>query len=732
MQPYTAAFARASLTLQGDRIRIGASSYRAEIGRGQGSIVESDPNGQTRHAIAHVMGGKNVYYFLAAFPGGRLQTLPLAYDVRRKEWFDMAGSGVRHVPGLPADEALSWTDSAYTFNTSCYRCHVSQLSTNYDGKTDIYHTVWAEPGINCETCHGPAAEHVRVCREAAQGRPPSDLRIARYRDFTGEQTSTTCAPCHARMRPLTTTFQPGDRYFDHYDLVTLEDPDFHPDGRDLGENYTYTLWRMSPCVQSGQLDCVYCHTSSGRYRHRDDPNRSCLPCHQERVAAIADHAHHPAGSAGAWCISCHMPTTEFARMRRSDHSMRPPTPAATVAFQSPNACNLCHADKDAAWADRWVHQWHPDDFQAPVVRRAGWIAAARKGDWQDLASMLAYVTSADREEITATALIRLLVSCADERKFPALLQALNDVSPLVRSAAAQGLAGRFTPSAVEALARAATDSYRLVRTQAAHALAGLPPEWLPADARAHVARARDELLASWSSRPDDWSSHYNLGNLWLTQGEAARAVTAFETATRLRPDAVMPLVNAAIAYSRLGREPDAERALRRALALAPASAAVNFNLGLLLAGRGDRTEAERRLRAACEADPNLAPAAYNLGVLLAGDGATEGIDWLRQAVQLEPDSQKYAYTLAFHFVQRGELDEACGLLERLIARSRASVDEYTLLGAAYERLGNTAKAAAVYLRAAADESLPPEARRQFAVKSRTLAPPGKKQEGGAR
>ena len=45
-----------------------------------------------------------------------------------------------------------------------------------------------------------------------------------------------------------TTFTPGDRYLDHYDLVALENPDFYPDGRDLGENYTYTLWRMSPCA----------------------------------------------------------------------------------------------------------------------------------------------------------------------------------------------------------------------------------------------------------------------------------------------------------------------------------------------------------------------------------------------------------------------------------------------------------------------------------------------------
>jgi hypothetical protein len=56
---------------------------------------------------------------------------------------------------------------------------------------------------------------------------------------------------------------------DHYDLITLENPDFYADGRDLGENYTYTSWLMSPCLKSGKLHCVTCHTSSGRYRFKD-------------------------------------------------------------------------------------------------------------------------------------------------------------------------------------------------------------------------------------------------------------------------------------------------------------------------------------------------------------------------------------------------------------------------------------------------------------------------------
>ena len=257
---------------------------------------------------------------------------------------------------------------------------MSQLDTHYDLTTDTYRTTWKEPGINCETCHGPAGEHVRVCEEAPVGTVPGNLKMKRGgRDFTKAQNNAACAGCHAKAVALTSTFQPGDRFFDHFGLATLENPDYYPDGRDLGENYTYTTWMMSSCVKSGQLDCLFCHTSSGRYRFKaeDKANQACAPCHQDKVNNATQHTHHPVNNAGNRCISCHMPTTEFARMRRSDHSMLPPAPSATIAFGSPNACNLCHKDKTPQWADQWARKWRKRDYQAKVLRRGTLIQAAR-------------------------------------------------------------------------------------------------------------------------------------------------------------------------------------------------------------------------------------------------------------------------------------------------------------------------------------------------------------------
>jgi len=57
---------------------------------------------------------------------GRLQVLPVAYDVRRKAWFNTTASAVRHFIDR-TDEALDWRERPLTFNTSCFGCHVSQL-----------------------------------------------------------------------------------------------------------------------------------------------------------------------------------------------------------------------------------------------------------------------------------------------------------------------------------------------------------------------------------------------------------------------------------------------------------------------------------------------------------------------------------------------------------------------------------------------------------------------------
>lgn len=719
MQVFTPEFAEARLLPHTADLPIGQAHFRVDVQAGQ--VRETGARGNHTYRIQQVLGGKNVYYLLTPLERGRLQVLPVAFDVRRREWFNTTASMVRHFTDQP-DAALDWREQPLTFNTSCYGCHVSQLSTNYDLATDSYHTAWMEPGVNCETCHGPAAEHVRVCDEAPEGETPADLKIIRTTRFSVGQTNALCAPCHAKMQPLTSSLRPGDDFFQHFDLVTLEDPDFYPDGRDLGENYTYTGWLMSPCARSGQLDCVHCHTSSGRYRFAEERyNDACRPCHQDHVEDPEPHTHHPAASEGGRCIACHMPRTEFARMMRSDHSMRPPAPAATIAFQSPNACTLCHTNRTPEWADRLVRSWRKRDYQAPILRRASLIAAARKQDWSRLPDMLEEIGRADRDEVTATSLIRLLFTCEDPRKGPAMLRALADPSPLVRSAAALALDGYRSQETLEALLAATTDSVRLVRLRAAMSLVNYPAQIFTQSQRQQLDRALHEYESSLQTRLDHWTAHYNLGNYFVNLGRAEEALSAFETASRLQPGAVAPLTNAAIVLSGQGRDDEAEASLRRALAIEPRNATVNLNLGLLLGGSGRIAEAEAALRSALEADPALAMAAFNLGVLLADRDLSEALSWCRRAAELSPDVPRYGYTYGFYLYRSGDLSAARRVLTDLITRHTTYADAYLLLGAVFEDSGRPVDAIATYREALSTANLTDQDRIRLGARIQALA-----------
>ncbi|HEY5909181.1 MAG TPA: tetratricopeptide repeat protein [Verrucomicrobiae bacterium] len=678
MQPYTPELARTKLTPQKREVVAGKYTFFANLA--SGAVVERTANGEHQYPIVHVMGGKNVFYFLTALDRGWLQVLPVAYDVRRQEWFDTTASAMRHF-GDRRDQAFYWKERPLTFNTSCFGCHVSQLSKNYDLATDSYHTAWAEPGINCETCHGPSAEHARLFRAMPTNRPaPPDVKLISMRKLSISQRNDTCSPCHAKMSPVTMTFAPGDRYFDHFDLVAFEHQDFYPDGRDLGENYTFTQWRLSPCAKSGKLDCIYCHTSSGRYRFTDAAraNDACLPCHEKQVKNAKAHTHHEEGSLGGHCVSCHMPTTEFARMRRSDHSMRPPTPAATLQYQSPNACNLCHTNKDAAWADKLVREWHKRDYQKPVLERASLIAAARKQDWKKLPDILAYLSSAKREEIQTVSLVRLLVSCTAVEKWPVLRKLMDDASPLVRASVAEALGESADPQNTAVAVGATGDGFRLVRVRAASAVAGLSEQNIAPEMRSKVRAATAELVESLMSRPDEMSAHYNLGNLYMARHELPEAVKEFETATRLQPDVLPPLVNAALAYNLLGQNDKAESSLRSALRLDPTNAAANLNLGMLLGELGKTSEAEQAFRTAFKADPRSAQAAYNLGVILSAVDPAESLSWCRLAAELGPDNPQYGFAYAFYLYRAGRLDDALRAIGAVRQRHPAHEDSANL------------------------------------------------------
>jgi len=348
--------------------------------------------------------------------------------------------------------------------------------------------------------------------------------------------------------------------------------------------------------------------------------------------------------------------------------MLPPTPAATIAYKSPNACNICHKDRDAEWADKLVRQWRTRDYQAPVLKRAALIDAARKRDWTTLPEMLAYISDPKRDEVFATSLIRLIPPSQDQKVLAALLTAATDTSPLVRGAAVQALGLIPTTESLQALIEATGDDYRLVRVRAAAGIAAFPKIAAPPAYQERLRKANGEYLASITARPDQWTSHYNMGNYQLNRGEAKKAVDSYQAALKLDPQALLPMVNISMAYAQMGEGDKAEKSLQKALKQAPDNAAANFNMGLLKAERKDLQAAEKYLKIAFKSDPQMAQAAYNLCIIIAKDRIGEAVNWCRKASDLRPEEPKYAYTLAFYLNQKGDRDEAVKILNGIMEK----------------------------------------------------------------
>ncbi len=706
MQPVNAEFIKSANLPESEDFSLEGKTYRIEVGDSTITMIERDGDVEKTFDVVWVLGGKNVFYFLTPLDKGKLQTIPLAYNLNLKSWYNNPQSAVRHFPEGPADEALPWMDRMYNFNSSCYSCHVSQLETNFDLATDSYQSTWNEPGINCETCHGPSGEHVRIFRNAKKGEVQKELGLISTKVFTADQHNWSCAPCHAKMHPITPGYTPGDRYFDNYDLTVLDNADFYPDGRDLGENYTYTGWMMNECATNSEFHCVMCHTSSGRDRFKDNPNDACKSCHAERVADVVAHSGHPAGSTGAVCINCHMPKTMFGHMNRSDHSFRPPMPEATIKFNSPNACNMCHTDKSAEWANNIVKQRKNGNYQDETIKWAGLLKSARAGEWEKLDKILDHIAKEDLNEVVIASFVRTLVNCNKEQKWPVLIGAINSKSPLIRASAAAGLNGNVTDAAKNALLKACGDEYRLVRISAASSLAMFQKEKFTPTERDLVVRATEEYMTSVVSRPDDWSSHYNLGIFYQNQGDAGKALESYEIAARLYPESLMPLINSSVLYSYVGNTAKAEDNLRKVVKIDPLNEAANLNLGLLLAEQGKMAEAETALKNALQSNPAQAVAAYNLSVITSQRSAKEAIDYAKIAAGAAPEDPKYGYTLAFYQFQNNQKPEAVKTLTGLLKIHPQYVSAVTFLADIYIKDGKKQEAQKVYQQALKTEGIP--------------------------
>ena len=570
-------------------------------------------------ALTHALGHRNVEQYVGLVDPGRWQALPLAFDVQRGEWFDLFADDTR----TPADWG-HWTNRGMIANAQCIFCHTTGFDKGYREETDTYDTRWAEMGVGCEACHGPGAAHVEARKggraDPWHGRDPELLLAA-------------CGSCHSR-RVERAPWTPGMPYLDAFEPELLDTDSYYPDGQVREELYELISFESSRMYAEG-VRCWNCHDPHANGTLKPG-NGTCLGCH-ERAYEEEAHTHHAAGSAGAACTGCHMPITIYMqRDPRHDHSFGFPDPELTLALGVPNACNRCHAGRDASWAAEHTRSWYPAD----AVRRerravATAIARGRSDDAGSVPALLALLGGSG-DAVRRASAARLL------ERFPtasgvntALLAALRDPMPLVRSGAAWSLAQRpsLTPSTRDAMVAALDDPVLAVRLHAAVALRGVDPDGLPLPAAQALARATEQWRQSQALAADTPEARFNQAVMAVAGGRPDEAEREYRAALRLWPRSIQARHNLAMLLAQEGRGEEAATELETLVAQDPVPASA-FALGLLYGQLGRWRDAADALARCLAEDPAYPRARYNRALALAKTGDTPAaLDELERAAE---------------------------------------------------------------------------------------------------
>jgi tetratricopeptide (TPR) repeat protein len=651
-------------------------------------FVNTDgPDGKHRDfEIRYTFGLHPLQQYLIEGPGGRLQALGIAWDSRPKaqggqRWFHL-------YPGrkLEAGDPMHWTGLEQTWNYQCADCHSTNVRKNYDPATRTYRTAWSELSVGCEACHGPGSSHVAWARQdesARLGDATKGLTIAldqrRGVAWTIDSASGTatrsrppqsggeiavCARCHSRRGQFSDAWHPGSPLGDAFRVSLIEPGLYYADGQIRDEVYNHGSFLQSRMHAKG-VTCSDCHEAHTQ-KLRASGNAVCGQCHAAARFDATSHHRHERGSAGAACVSCHMPTTTYMVVDpRRDHSMRIPRPDRTLSIGTPNACNRCHSTRTAKWAADAIARWHPE--RKPGFQTfAETLAAGDRGAPGASTALAKLVADTAQPGFARASAVGRLLRYPGRDTLPALDKALDDLDPLVRSAAARALRDADPALRARLLPRLLADPVREVRMEGARGLAGPPEPRLGPGDRARFASALAEYVEAARFNADRPEAHADLGSLAAARGQTDAAVAAYRMALELDPTYAPASVNLADLYRDRGLERDAERVLREAIKADPTAAGPRHALGLSLVRQKRAAEALAVLADAARLDPGAARYAYVYGVALHDAGKrAQAISTLEEALARHPYDRDILLALATYARDRGDVATAAQRARRL-------------------------------------------------------------------
>lgn len=652
----------------------------------------------------------------------RIQVLRVSWDTRKKKWFHLDPPDVKE--RLAPTDDLHWTGIGQRWNTMCAECHSTNLQKGFDVATLSYHSTFSEIDVSCEACHGPGSSHVKLAKDIKglrslfwdrkEGKAIVNLASndALKTQARSKTEIDTCASCHSRRRILKAGFQPGCNFDDYFAIEGIQRGIYHPDGQLLDEAYEVGSFCQSKMFHKG-IKCTDCHDPHSS-KPKFEGNKLCTSCHAHSPGKYDTPAHHghKEGTAGASCVSCHMPTTTYMDVHvRHDHSLRIPRPDLSVEIGTPNACTACHisdtklpvaqrpksptanrpveyfdwlaAVRDGndvvkeelkridQWCDAACDKWYPLNRKKPKHYGAA-MAASFDEDPKARAMLLEVVK--DREFpafVRSSAALELsaFAPSSDEKSpyFQAFRELVTDRDPFVRGASITGLQAGPDNIVRKELLKLLQDSSLFVRGEAARALARFPESEFRLTEPKQRREALDQLLEGLMVMNDRAGSHLQAGFLFEEMQDPEQARQFYQNALRIEPRTTGPREQLASLLSRMAASIEQDAMARLQAGQRDAARPLFEELGILQA-EAARLQSEELafLERDAKLLPNFAPLQTRLGTARLQQGwLREGESALEGAVRLAPRSPGVLFTWGNWLKERKRYAEALEVAERL-------------------------------------------------------------------
>ena len=331
------------------------------------------------YPVEYLIGSKWQQGYATRLPGGEIQVFPLQYNRIEKRWVNYWK--IIDAADSPRTDITRFHEivPGATYQLDCAPCHTSQ--ERFAGAVmQAKAATFREGGINCEMCHGPSSRHVGALRaghpyKKDPAEPPVD-----FHEISAAEYVAICAQCHMQSGERNPEpsgamnySESGDKFYrtlSSRPYVDYSRKAFYKDGRFRETVFIVESFVRSACFRKGGATCGSCHdphradaaANPASLKYRADSDRMCLGCHAKFEAQPEAHTRHPAASEASRCVSCHMPRIMNALLFQARSHQIDDIPDAAMAArfgqqESPNACLLCHKNRDTAWLSNALKVW---------------------------------------------------------------------------------------------------------------------------------------------------------------------------------------------------------------------------------------------------------------------------------------------------------------------------------------------------------------------------------------